>query len=240
MVYGIKNIIDDLKCIWMSTNNVGDKLCDKNFECDNCEFDKQMKRSGGYANVKEFYTNPDYNLLDETIQKLNTLKIISYPSNYRFNNSFILKKFLGETYFMGFSPVLNVLFDNVSSTEIFGSGTRYLKGDDIFNIIGDWGSVVIQAPFDFSFESEILPVKASLNGKWIGFIKSDENKISPACVNREQYLKSIDSVCRHLKKYMDKFVTVGTTMYDGGERLKYIYQIIGKENYLKILMILLS
>jgi hypothetical protein len=240
MVYKIKNIIDDLKCIWMSTNNVGDKLCDKNFDCDHCEFDKQMKKSRGPAGVNEFYLNPDYNLIEEVIQKLNALKIISYPDNYRFNNYMVLKKFLGETYFIGFNPVLNVLFDNINSTEIFGSGTTYLKGDNLFNVIGDWGSVVIPAPFEFSFESEILPIKVSTSSKWIGFVKSNEDKISTACLNREQYLKSIDSVCRHLKKYMDKFVTVGTTMYDGGERLKYIYQIIGKENYLKILMIVLS
>lgn len=239
MVYGIKNNFDSLKCIWMSTNDVGEKLCDRKFDCDNCEFDRQMKQSRAPGNLKEFYLNPDYNLLEETIQKLNILKTITYPPNYRFTNSLVLKKFLGATYFAGFNPILNVLFDNITSTEIFGQGTTYRQGDNLFGIKGDWGNVVISAPFEFTFESEIITAEPSA-GKWLGFIKSSEEKINKACLGRSEYLNAIDNICGQLKNYMERFVTVGATMYDGGERLKYIYQIIGRENYIKILTIILS
>ncbi|MBI5404319.1 MAG: hypothetical protein HY959_13090 [Ignavibacteriae bacterium] len=240
MVYEINKNIENLKCIWMSTNDVGEKLCDRKFDCDNCEFDRQMRKSRSPGNIKEFYLNPDYNLLEETIQKLNSINLVSYPPNYRFNKSFMLKKFLGETYFLGFNPVLNVLFDSIKSAEISGPKTVFRKGDMVFDVKGDWGNIVIHTPFDFSFESDIIPLDTGSGNNWIGFVKSSEEKINPACMSREQYAKSIDSVCRYLKKYMEKSVTVGTTLYDGGERLKYIYQIIGKENYRKILMVVLS
>lgn len=230
----------ELKCVWTSTGDVGEKLCDRKFDCDNCEFDSQMRSSRSPGNIKEFYMNPDFNLIDEVIQKLNSLKNISYPPSYKFNNTLVLKKFLGETHFLGLNPVLNVLFDNITAADIYGSGARYLKGENVFDIKGEWGNYVITAPFEFTFESEILPPESSSESKWIGFVKCKEENISAASISREQYLKSIDSVCRNLKKYTDKFVTVGTTMYDGGERLKYIYQVIGKENYLKILTVILS
>jgi len=239
MVYGIKNM-GELKCVWTSTGDVGEKLCDKKFECENCEFDKQMRSSKSPGNIKEFYLNPDFSLIDEVIHKLSSLKNISYPPGYKFSNTLLLKKFLGETHFLGLNPVLNVLFDNITTAEIFGSGARYLEGENIFDIRGEWGNYVITAPFELTFESEIIPPDSNSEGRWIGFVKCNEDNVNAACLSKEQYAKSIDNVCRNLKKYTDKSVTVGTTMYDGGERLKYIYQIIGKENYLKILTVILS
>ena len=34
---------DDIKCLWMECNAVDYKLCDKNFECEDCEFDRKFK-----------------------------------------------------------------------------------------------------------------------------------------------------------------------------------------------------
>jgi len=236
-----KNNIDDLKCIWFSANYAGEKLCNQNFDCDNCSFDKEMKNRRTQQENQGLFQNPEQNLLEEVIHKLNALKHIEYPSHYCFNNCFILKKFIGDTYFLGFNPVVNVLLDNITSTGINVNKQTYQKGENVFNIEGDWGNVFVTAPFDFSFESEILPISVKPeNGKWIGFIKSSYENIKSVSINRDEYIKSIDSICGSLKKYIKKHITVGVTMYDGGERLKYIYQVIGKENYIKILLQILS
>jgi hypothetical protein len=234
--------MDELNCIWISTNLVKDKLCNNNFDCDNCSFDKDMRKSKVRAEltgIDGFFS--EHNLLDDVIDKLNSLKDFTYPANHNFINCFVVKKFLGDTHFLGFSPVMSIIMDNITNTGKYGANHAYAKDDKFIKIDGDWGSIDIISPFDFALESELLPVNLKPeSGKWIGIIKTQFNNFDYANSGRENYFKSIDSVCGNLRKYVKKYVTVGTTMYDGGERLKYLYQIIGKENYLKLLHLILS
>ncbi|MFA5405678.1 MAG: hypothetical protein WC358_12165 [Ignavibacteria bacterium] len=221
----------------MSTNFVEEKLCNNNFECDTCSFDKEMKDTKHRKEPDDsifHYSEP--NLLDDVIHKLNKLKSFTYPLQYYFNNCFVLKKFLGDTYFLGFNPMLNVLLDNVTSSDIYGPSQVYKKDEKFLKIQGDWGSVDISAPFNFSLESEVLPLSLKPeSGKWLGFIKYKNGNLESFKNGKEDFNKSIESACNNLRKYIKKYVTVGATMYDGGEKLKYIYQVIGKENYVKIL-----
>ena len=239
---GKKNIIDELKCIWMSTNYVEEKLCNNNFNCDSCNFDKEMRKSKHHRDICEnIYNFSESNVLDDVIHKLNKLKSLSFPPQYFFKNCFVLKKFLGDTYFLGFNLIFEILLDSESESKIYNSSQIYKKGDMFLNVQGDWGNVNITAPFDLSLESEVLPLSLKPeSGKWIGFIKSGNGNFDNMKTGKDDYIKSIDSVCNHLRKYIKKHVTVGATMYDGGEKLKYIYQIIGKENYIKILLQILQ
>jgi hypothetical protein len=239
---GKKNILNELKCIWMSTNFVREKLCNYNFDCDHCAFDKEMRKSKVPAELNDgIYIYSEQNLLEDVIDKLNSLKNLIYPSQYFINNCFIIKKFFGDTYFLGFNPILNVLLDNVTSTSLYGTGQIFKNRDQFVKIEGDWGSVDVMAPFDFLLESEVLPVTLKpQSGKWIGFIKSDLNNFEPMKISKEDFYRCIDSICYSLRKHIKKFVVVGTTMYDGGEKLKYIYQVIGKENYIRLLSLILS
>ncbi|MCX6165471.1 MAG: hypothetical protein NTU73_11545 [Ignavibacteriae bacterium] len=236
-----KNIIDELKCIWMSANFADEKLCNNNFDCDTCSFDKEMRKSKHRRELSDsIYLYSEQNILDDVIHKLNKLKSFTYPPQYYFNKCFVLKKFLGDTYFLGFNPMLNVLLDNVTASDIYPSQV-YKKDDKFIKIQGEWGSLDIFAPFSFSMESEVLPLSLKPeSGKWLGFIKSGNGNFDIMKTGKEDFIKSIDSVCSNLRKCIKKYVTVGATMYDGGERLKYIYQIIGKENYIKILLQILS
>ena len=234
--------MNELNCIWISTNLVKDKLCNNNFDCDNCSFDKDMRKNKVRMEISDLnYIYTEHNLLNDVIDKLVSLKYFTYPANYNFVNCFIVKKFLGDTHFLGFNPMVSILMDNITLTEKYGSNHFYAKDDKIIKIEGDWGSVDIVAPFDFTVESELLPVNLKPeSGKWIGIIKTQFDNIESTDSGRENYFKSIDSLSFNLKKYIKKYVTVGTTIYDGGERLKYIYQIIGKENYVKLLLLILS
>jgi hypothetical protein len=234
--------MDELNCIWISTNLVKDKLCNNNFDCDNCSFDKDMRKNKNRMEIVDFNSIlPERNLLDDVINKLNSLKHFTYPSNHYFINCFVLKKFIGDTHFLGFNPVMSILIDNITGACKYGSNHSFAKDDKFIKIEGDWGSIDIVSPFDFALESELLPVNLKPeSGKWIGIVKTNIENFDSINSSKENYFKSIDTVCANLKKYVKKYVTVGTTMYDGGERLKYIHQIIGKENYIKLLLLVLS
>jgi hypothetical protein len=237
-----KNIIEELKCIWVSTNFVEEKLCNNNFDCDTCSFDKEIRKIRHNRELYDsFYFYSEKNILEDVIYKLNKLKSLIYPPQYLFNNCFILRKFLGDTYYLGFSPMLILLLDNVTTAKIYEATQLFKKGDKFLKVEGDWGSVDIFAPFSFCLESEVLPLTLKPeSGKWLGFIKSANGNFENMKKNKEDFIKSVESVSNNLKKYVKKYKSVGITMYDGGERLKYIYQVIGKENYIKILMQILS
>ena len=168
---GIK---DDLKCLWMSANLTEFKLCDKDFDCDNCEFDNEIKKSkflfySGY-NTKLY---DEKNVLERTIKRLNYQK--DYFSNVYlyFSNNIILKRFVGDTFYFGFNQMVNILLDNVRNAYVINNKPTFTKGEKFYKIEGDWGCVDIFAPFNFSFVSETLPVfTENKDNKWLGFIEA--------------------------------------------------------------------
>lgn len=235
--------MDELKCVWMSTNLIEDKLCNNNFDCDNCNFDKDMRKKrhpGEHCN--SLFEMSDANILEDIIDRLHKIKFITFPPQYFFCNCFVLKKFFGNIFFIGFNPLLNILLDSVNKIHLYEPSGSYKKGNRFISILGEWGNVDISAPFDFFMESEVLSFDSIKKeyGKWLGFIRCNNDNLEYCNTGKEYFIKSADNISNHLKKYIKKYVTVGTTMYDGGEKLKYIYQVIGKENYIKVLMQTLS
>ncbi len=237
MDYNGKYFLDELKCVWTSTNLIGDKLCNHNYECEGCDFDKEMRDKRHQKELCEsVYFFPEHNILENIIHKLSILKNFVYPQQYIFYNCFVLKKFLGEVYFIGFNPIIYILLDNIFELSILGTSQIYKKGDRFILFKGDWGSVEIAAPFNFNFEFETIPISFnSESGKWFGLIKSENGDLNSLKNGKDEFFKMIDFTRNSLKKYIKKYVTIGITMYNGGERVKYIYQIVGKENYINIL-----
>ena len=36
---------DEVKCIWADSGIIGYKLCDRNFDCENCDLDKVLRKT---------------------------------------------------------------------------------------------------------------------------------------------------------------------------------------------------
>ena len=52
---------ESMKCIWMASQVVEYKLCDNNFDCENCPFDKVMRN---YLDVKKTKPTEITNIVD--------------------------------------------------------------------------------------------------------------------------------------------------------------------------------
>ncbi len=50
-----------LKCIWMECGYVEYKLCDRNYDCENCPFDKAIKKERDITKVDESIKRDSYN-----------------------------------------------------------------------------------------------------------------------------------------------------------------------------------
>ncbi len=69
---------DSMQCIWMQSNIIKYKLCDFNFDCDNCLFDKVMRNRKNEIN--EFLRNPVRNepetdVVSSAIEKIKVNRI---------------------------------------------------------------------------------------------------------------------------------------------------------------------
>ena len=57
---------NDLKCIWMTSQQVAYKLCDKEFDCENCEFDKIFRNRSIRTEQQNSFENINNDLLESS------------------------------------------------------------------------------------------------------------------------------------------------------------------------------
>ena len=226
---------EDLKCIWMSGNVVDYKLCDMNFDCDNCNFHRAMKNSS-----HQQMTNADVNdtRVEKIIQKLiNDLGKEELKNDCIYlNNHLMVKNLFANTYYLGFSPLANYLLDDTISIEHYYNEEKVFKGKPLIKIKGEWGDIDITSPVNFTFLGKITNKEVMENSdKWFGLIESTYEEFMSATITGENYMKDILSVTREFTKVRHDYPDVGITMMDGGTDVNFLYQIIGKEKYMEIL-----
>ena len=70
-----RNKYDMLKCIWMNSGVIDYKLCDHNFDCENCPFDKVIRN---LCNKKE---TDFYETVNDANTIFNKLQSVKYDNN---------------------------------------------------------------------------------------------------------------------------------------------------------------
>lgn len=224
------------KCIWMKSGLVEYKLCDKNYYCEDCLFDKVMRNCQfpEYSTKQRSTHNDPMRILNKITDNICTEK---YNENYSYLcNSLVVKHMLTNTFYLGLSPLVYDLLDN--TTEIIdGMSSNYASyGQPLLEIAGEWGSVSIKAPMNF-FILEKFGASASdiLKNKWIAVIGLDERNIDNICLTENQWERIRTGCLELLSIYNGSSPDIGETYYDGGKEIKYLYQIIGKSAYYTLL-----
>jgi hypothetical protein len=228
-------IYEDLKCIWMSSNVVDYKLCDRNFDCDNCNFHSAMMNSSHHLsnnmNVNDTRVEKIIHKLINDLGKEELKKDCIYLTNH-----LMVKNLFSNTYYIGFSPLANYLLDNCNSVDHYYNDEKVSKGKPLIKISGDWGSIDIASPVCFTFLGRISKQEIMQNSdKWFGLIECSEEEFVSTSITGENYMKDILGVTRELTKVRLNYPDVGTTMMDGGTEVNFLYQIIGIEKYINIL-----
>ena len=229
------NLYESLKCVWMSGNLVEYKLCDRNFDCDNCEFYKAMINSSHHKvdNIKEGDAKVN-RIINKIMDDLGKDEL---NKNYIYlNNNLVVKNLFANTYYIGFSPVTNCLLDNCNSIEHFSKNEKVSKGESLVKLTGDWGNINISSPISFNFLGRISGHEILHNSeKWFGLIDSSKEELANASLSEENYMKDVLEITKDLAQVEINYPEVGTTMMDGGTEVRFLYQVIGKEKYIEIL-----
>ncbi|RPI72734.1 MAG: hypothetical protein EHM47_07585 [Ignavibacteriales bacterium] len=224
-----------MDCIWMASGLVKYKLCDKDFDCENCEFDKVMmnfsaKLSDNQPQKSTVEMN-DEDILEKLVKRIEAEtfdeKIIYLK------NQLILKNLFGNAYYLGVNPIVLYLLDDFSTLNDFNNN-EIKRNQIIFTLEGSWGLKKFISPIDFMVIEKINFSQFKLN-KWYAIILFNG-------IDREDYFLSLEEwtqkkyeALSYLKKNLNKNPDIGQSMMDGGKRIKFLHQFIGRNNYLNLL-----
>jgi len=232
------NIYEEIKCIWMASDVVNYKLCDREFDCENCQFDKVMQNLGGGTAI--YNASPVTIHRNYLIDKIDSVLKQPYdPSCYYLNNNMVVKHLFSNTYYLGVSCTVMLLLDNLTSVCECKKDSYVLMNDPIFNFSGDWGSIAVRAPMNFMFlEGLNTSWEESSVHKWLAIVAVHPAEISPVKISEQDWYDSRINIANYLKNFSHLSVNVGTALNDRSEQAKYLYQFIGKIEYQKLLRIL--
>lgn len=229
----------DLKCIWMSSSVVDYKLCDKDFNCDNCQFDKVLRNLAIDSKQQNSSFDSSASIIDSLLKKVKNQ--VFEPKNIYLKSQLVVKHLFAETYYLGINPMILLFLDNINSVKDAGHQGFILKNQALFRVEGEWGYITFTSPMNFTLLDKLnLNAEDILSNKWFAIISTDEPEIASARISREQWYNSQVNSLNLLTDYKQNTPKIGTTLMDGGFPVNNLNRLLGNVEYLKILSKLIN
>jgi hypothetical protein len=224
------------KCIWMDAEIIKYKLCDRKFDCENCLFDKVM-RNDNFESIRFHYEHSPLRENDLLEKKISAIKEARIPKgNIYLRNNIMVKKLLGKTYYLGLTPLAYNLLENAAGFNYCRDNILVKTGDPLVQFIGDWGSIKIPSPLNFYCLGRLKHELNDISSKeWFSLIELEPEIIQSEQISEEQYLSNCSAVETIFNRFKSDFPDIGTTLNDGGEKLRYLYQVIGAKRYYTVM-----
>lgn len=224
-----------MNCIWMASGLVKYKLCDKEFDCENCEFDKVMMNLSAKLSDNQPQRTADETQDADPLEKvIKRIEAENYDEKIIYlKNQLILKNLFGNAFYIGINPIILYLLDDFGSLNDFSSNE--IKRDQIiFTLQGIWGIKQFISPVDFMIIEKINFSQFQLN-KWYAIVLLNEIDRKEFLLTREDWSNKKAEAISILKKFQKNNPDIGQVMMDGGKKIKFLHQYIGKQNYLNLL-----
>jgi hypothetical protein len=224
----ISSNYEKLKCIWMASQVLDYKLCDNQFDCENCPFDKVMRN---LLNEKETQNTDIVNTIS------NKLQSIKYDSKIIYlKNNLIAKEICHDTFYLGINPILISFLDTVSFLSVYESKKNILTDQQVIQILGEWGNISLSAPMNFMIYDLLdFPIDTLLTFQWVAIIGAVDQEISKGKIYQEEWNTTYEKALRTIEEIKSHVPQVGNTMMDGGTQIKFLHQLVGKKRYINIL-----
>jgi hypothetical protein len=224
---------DDIQCLWMKGGAVDYKICDKNFECESCDFDKHM-----LAGLK---IKGSIQEKIETLFSLGQHSVSFVHPYYHFCGGLMVRNFLANNYYLGVEPFVAKFIDSHSTLKYSTGNKDIKKGESILNISNGWGDVSVLSPFGFNFVEKLeMNNIFSRDLHWFAIIETEKYEILGNSINKKSYFDKLYETKLNLLNLMKTSEGAGITMYDGGTVLENWSDILGKNTYRNLLEKLFS
>jgi hypothetical protein len=224
----------EIKCIWMTSQQVSYKLCDREFDCENCEFDKIFRNHSTKITENESVSNTGQPGLIENIIKRIEEENFEDKLIY-LRNQLVIKNLFGNAYYLGINPIILNFIENVNSIQEFPKN-EIKKNQIIFTLEGNWGKKDFISPISFLIigKISITPIKFNQN-KWHSVILFNNNDMDDIQLNKSDWMQEKNSVVSYLNSQIKNKPSIGKSLMDGGEPVQYLHQYLGKKEFLKLL-----
>jgi hypothetical protein len=226
----------EFNCIWMASNTIDYQMCENEFDCENCTFDKILRnlvfkdssknQSGMVLNETDF--------LDKIISKLEDSKLDSKLIYLK--NDLVIKHLFANIYYLGINPVTLSLLDSIKSIKDYMKKVYFNVDQTIVILEGDWGQITIKAPMSFLLLDKLIWTPEDIvNRQWLTLIVINQSEIIDSQISAEDWKKGKAKYLKILNEYKNFCLKINPSLIATSEKMKYLYQLIGKTEYVKLL-----
>lgn len=229
-----ENAIGGLDCIWIGSNIIEDKLCNRKFDCENCPLDKVMKNLFGDSDKMSNYKLRDFAFIDAIIHKIEET---NYDSKIIYlQNNLVVKNIYANIYYLGINPLIANLFENLTQVREYMRRVYFVNDNKILSIDGEWGSISLTSSINFLLLDKLnWSPEAILTNKWIALVAVNQNELTDVKLSHNQFQLQQVKILNMLNEYRDCCLCIKSDLNDKGEQIKYFYQLIGNDEYINIL-----
>ena len=238
MVTMNQNIYDNsaggLDCIWVGSNIIEDKLCDLKFNCENCPLDKVLKNLLPESEKQNCYQLKDTAFIDIIIHKIKETRFDSKVIYLK--NNLIIKNIYANIYYLGINPLVSNLLENIIQIKEYMRRVYFVKDNKILSIEGDWGVFNLTSSINFLLLDKLnWSLEAISENKWIALVAVNQNEISDVILSHNQFQIQQVKILNMLNEYRDCCLCIKPDLNANGFKIKYFYELIGKDEYINIL-----
>lgn len=252
----------ELNCIWAEAGVVSYKLCDRNYECDNCPFDQAMRQkpapasasvSGGEATQPAASAAPEGRSGQDSLADI-VHGIFGRPFSEKFPEDRFysrghvwIKKTAANRYNVGIDHYAAGLLDGNGGVVFPQPGTAAVKDNPCAWIICDGGTIAVQSPVDGKIravnprliESAAIVRTDPYESGWLSEISCEDDKCESLlnASRMESTSKSqFETIEREIVAEFDpRLPAPGVTLMDGGFRPRNLKDVLGTSRYVSIL-----
>lgn len=229
------------KCIWMECGYVEYKLCDRNFDCENCPFDKAIKTA---IKVKE----KDISL--DTYCEVSKVNRNSHQIKITENHLWLIKE--GKYFTLGLDDFAQKFFDAGCSIHFPLIDSNLFIGKTFLWIIGSFGAIGFHSPIN----GTVRWINDKIKENPHSFFETDAFLVDLVKVESEDGIiqgKIYDFDDRHNLIYRDNLLVkefllnkfslsskANITLPDGGELIKDYLKDLSNQDFVQLLKLIFN
>jgi glycine cleavage system H lipoate-binding protein len=231
----------------MESGFVDYKICDRDFDCENCPFDQAIhdqSKTSRYVRSDKIDDVKDPNLKFDMRLEIPADVLLS-------KNHVWIKKIDKEIFYLGVDHLTQCVIKRISTFQFPFVGSQVTKGNPIMWVIGKWGVVSIPSPIHCIIKEVNSEVLLNINNfffediykVWLLKINSADEKNLAKLNQSENHKKILDEDLTIIKNFTEKIIEsslVGVTMYDGGELLLNLPERLSSQEYVQLLKLIFN
>ena len=245
----------DPRCVWMSAGIINYKLCDRDFQCEDCEFNKAMQGMLPHSGIDKPFLNEEKTKRDDATTRLINRYLYSlfsdctinldrfyHPSHFWFiaESENILKMGIDKTLLKIIEPIEKIILPDVGESirqnqliaRIVRNGKTLPLYSPIEGKVIEINDLFLHGNIKQALDDDAFCIKLQDDG-----IREKVQQLCGAIPRLKNFDKNISIARKYLEKAFNQNIPaeIGVTLADGGIFQNHIEKVVGEKNFREIL-----